>query len=313
MKKIVLLLVVFACASIDVLAQGTKNVRINEVMTDNEASIVDEYGNREAWIELCNASFTTTNVRGMYITTDKRVLNESLSAPERQKMMSVIPSGEPRTVLPGRQHLVIYCNSNAKEGSFHLATKVETGKPTWIALYDGNGVDLIDSVSVPALATNQSYAREKDGSKKWIVCSAATAGIANTPIVNDKIARTKAEDPHGFAITILAMGTVFSCLALLFIFFHLFGLFMDHMNTAKKIANTAPLKPVTKTVEKVDEVRHKTSVILQDGLDSKGIDKEVYIAVIAMALKQYQEDLHDVESGAILIKPRQTNWHNRIK
>ena len=137
--------------------------------------------------------------------------------------------------------------------------------------------------------------------------------IANTPIVNNKIARTKAEDPHGFAITILAMGTVFCCLALLYIFFFILGKFMDHLNTAKKIANTHPLKPVTKTVEKVDEVRHKTSVILQDGLKTKGIDKEVYIAVISMALKQYQDDVHDVESGIISIKPRQTSWHNRIK
>jgi len=313
MKKIVILLAVLATTSLNVLAQGAKNIKINEVMTNNTSSIQDEYGQREAWIELCNASFTTYNVRGMYITTDKSVLNK-MSAPERQKKMSLIPSGEERTQLTGRQHLVFYCNGNPKSGTLHVSAKVTPGQPTWVALYDGNGIDLIDSVSVPALAANQSYARVKDGNAEWQICDSAvvTPNIANSPVHNEKIARTKAEDPHGFAITILAMGTVFVCLALLYVFFRLLGILMDHLNTAKKIANTHPLKPVTKTVEKVDDMRHKTSVILQDGLASKGIDKEIYIAVISMALKQYQDDVHDVESGIISIKPRHTYWHNRI-
>lgn len=56
------------------------------------------------------------------------------------------------------------------------------------------------------------------------------------------------------------------------------------------------------------EVGHKTNVILKEGLKSKGIDKEIYIAVISMALKQYQDDVHDVESGIITIMPKNTGW-----
>ena len=52
------------------MAQGAKNIRLNEVLTNNTASIVDEFGNREAWIEVENTSFTTYNIRGMYFTTD---------------------------------------------------------------------------------------------------------------------------------------------------------------------------------------------------------------------------------------------------
>lgn len=313
MRKILFLLALIATASVDVMAQGAKNIKINEVMTSNTASIQDEYGNREAWIEICNASFTTFNIRGMWITTNRNVLNTELSAPDRQKMMSEIPSGDPRTQIPGTQHLTFFCNSNPKSGSLHLTVPVKAGAPVWIALYDGNGVDLIDSVSVPALKVNQSYAREKDGSKNWVVRESAnvTANIANTPRVNNKIKRTKEEDPHGFAITILAMGTVFTCLALLFVFFYFFGLLMDHLNTAKKIANTQPLKPVTKTVGAVDTVIDKTATVMKDGLKTKGKDKRIYIAVISMALKQYQDDVHDVESGIISIKPKSTSWNSR--
>ena len=57
---------------------------------------------------------------------------------------------------------------------------------------------------------------------------------------------------------------------------------------------------------------NKTSTLLQDGLKLKGIDKEVYIAVISMALKQYQDDVHDVESGIITIKPKTTDWNQEL-
>ena len=106
------------------------------------------------------------------------------------------------------------------------------------------------------------------------------------------------------------MGIVFFCLALLFLFFYFFGLFMKHRSKVKKVTELQPLKAGVKTVEKTVEIGHKTNVILQDGLKSKGIDKEIYIAVIAMALKEYQDDVHDVESGIITIKPKNTDWSN---
>ena len=56
--------------------QGAKNIKINEVLTNNTANLQDEFGNRRAWIELANTSFSTYDVRGMYITTDRRVLNK---------------------------------------------------------------------------------------------------------------------------------------------------------------------------------------------------------------------------------------------
>ena len=58
---------------------------------------------------------------------------------------------------------------------------------------------------------------------------------------------------------------------------------------------------------------HKTGVILQEGLKTKGIDREVYMAVISMALKQYEDDVHDVESGVITIKPRETGWDDEFQ
>ena len=167
---------------------------------------------------------------------------------------------------------------------------------------------LIDSVTVPALAADQSYARHGN---EWSVKSPAnvTPGIENFIKTDEtKDAKLKREDPHGIGITLLAMGIVFFCLAVLFVFFWVFGLIMRNIEMAKKVVNTQPIKPITKTVEVTHDLAHATGNILQDGLKTKGIDKEVYIAVISMALKQYQDDVHDVESGIITIKSRQTGW-----
>lgn len=289
-------------------AQGAKNIRINEVLTNNTASIQDEFGRREAWIELENTSFTTYNVRGMFIATDRRVLDENLSAPERIKMMSMIPSGDDRTAMGARKHLLLYCNSTPTEGKLHLSVEIPISEPVWIALYNGNGIELIDSVSVPALAADQSFALVNG---RWSVKApdAVTPGIENFIETSEtKVEKFKREDPHGFAMAIMAMGIVFFCLALLWIFFTIFGMVMRHTDTAKKVANKQPVKPITKTVEKTIEVAHATGNILQDGLKMKGRDMEVYMAVIGLALRQYEDDVHDVESGVITIKPKDTGW-----
>ena len=291
-----------------VMAQGAKNIRLNEVLTNNTASIVDEFGQREAWIELENSSFTTYNIRGMYLTTDRSVLDPKMSVPDRIKRMSVIPNGDSRTQIGGQQHIVFFCNSNPAQGKLHLSLSIPMSEPVWIGFYNGNAVELIDSVTVPALAADQSYARHGN---TWSIKKAenVTPGIENFIKTDEtKDAKLKRDDPHGFGITLLAMGIVLFCLAVLFLFFWLFGLIMRNLETAKKVVNAQPIKPITKTVEVTHDIAHATGNILQDGLKTKGIDKEVYIAVISMALKQYQDDVHDIESGIITIKSRQTGW-----
>lgn len=313
MNKFGLLLCTLLMTGISTMfGQIEKSIKLNEVMTNNTASMQDEYGRCKAWVEIANVSHTTYNIRGMFLTTDRSVLDPDMSVPERIKRMSIIPNGEPRTNLGARQHLIFFCNSRPAQGALHLSVNVDPEKPTWIALYNGNATQLIDSVTIPVMKENQSFARQHDGSALWQVkpADAVTPGISNYIQVSEtKIAKLKREDPHGFGISVLAMGIVFFCLALLFVFFTLFGLLMSHRSTAKKVAGIQPLKAGVKTVEKTAELGRKTSIILQDGLKSKGIDKEIYIAVIAMAIKQYQNNVHDIESGVITIKPKNTDWN----
>ncbi len=314
MKKIGFLLgSLFALAAQPAMAQLDASIKLNEVMTENESSLIDEYGARHAWVEIANISHSTYNIRGMYLTTDRSVLDKKMSVPERVSRMSQIPNGDERTNLKGQQLIVFQLNSKPALGSLHLSVPVEATKPLWIALYNGNATQLVDSITVPVLNSNQSFARIANNgtSADWEVKSddRVTPGILNmTTVSESKVEKFKREDPYGFAMAIMAMGIVFLCLALLWIFFTLFGMFMRHQETAKKVINTQPIKPITKTVEKTIEVGHKTGVILKEGFDTKGIDREVYMAVIGMALQQYRDNVHDVESGVITIKHHDTGW-----
>ena len=302
-----------ALASQPMLAQMDASIKLNEVMTTNETSLIDEYGAHNAWVEIANISHSTYNIRGMYITTDRSVLDKKMSVPERVSRMSQIPNGDERTNLTGRQLIVLQLGSQPAQGSLHLSVKVDATKPTWIALYNGNATQLIDSITVPVLGADQSFARIANNgtTADWEVKSAdrVTPGIQNQTVVSEsKIEKFKREDPYGFGMALMAMGIVFFCLALLWITFTLFGMLMRHLDTAKKVAHHQPIKPITKTVEKTMEVGHKTGVLLKEGLNTKGIDKEVYMAVIGLALRQYEDDIHDVESGVITIKPKDTGW-----
>ena len=314
MKKLASILGLLFVGCTSLMAQGAKNIKINEVVTHNTTSIQDEFGKHDPWVELVNVAYSSYNVRGMYITTDKSVLNPKMSAAERMKRMTIIPNNESRTALSARQHVVFYLNSNPAEGGLHLAVKADS-TTQWIALYDGNAIDLIDSVSIPVLNVNCSYARVKDGSDEWAIKTpdTVTPNIENyTTATESKVDMLKRDDPHGFGITVLSMGIVFACLAVLYVFFSLLGWALRDKSKIKKVATSTPLKPVVKPVVKTGEalieVGQKTNIILQDGFKSKGISKETYIAVIAMALKQYADDVHDVESGIITIKPRHTSW-----
>ncbi len=314
MKKFGFMLgLLLTIATQPMFAQMDASIKLNEVMTQNETSLIDEYGERQAWVEIANISHSTYNIRGMYITTDRSVLDKKMSVPERVKRMSQIPNGDSRTELKARQLVVFHLNSSPAKGAMHLTVPVDGTKPLWIAIYNGNATQLIDSVTVPVLKADQSFARvaNNGNAADWETKSAdrVTPGIQNQTVVSEsKVAKFKREDPYGFGMAIMAMGIVFICLALLWITFTLFGMLMRHMDTAKMVANKQPIKPITKTVEMTMEVGHKTGVMLKEGFDTKGIDREVYMAVIGLALRQYEDDIHDVESGVITIKHKDTGW-----
>lgn len=287
-------------------AQGAFSFKINEVVTDNPDGLVDAYGKRSAWIEITNTSWGTFNLRSCYLTDNRAALNPDLSVPERVKLMSQISKNDEHTSLSAKQSAVFYADGHTNRGTFHLGFALKAGEPNFIALFDANGRTLLDSVSVPALQPGQSYARvydEQNDSYNWVVLNASevTPGSPNMgqAQAHDKVAEFKERDPHGYAMTIMAMAIVFGCLIALYIFFRIFGW---------AVARIAKLARV-RAIRAIHESAVRATVMAKDGIETKGIEMEVYMSVIAMALHEYEEDIHDVESNVLTIHPDHSDWN----
>ncbi len=302
------------------MAQGAFDFKINEVyvapdtQSMDSASLAslpeyrDEYGEADSWIEIANTSYSTHDIRNCYLTTDRRVLDKALSAPERIAMMSLIPKGDARTNLTAKQRITFFADGHVNRGTLHTDFTLNTVGENWIALYDGNGVTLLDSVTVPVLPAGSSYARiynkEKD-SYEWMVADADHV-TPNTPNDvgghgEDKVAEWKKNDPYGIAMTVLSMGIVFFCLILLYIFFHVFGWIINRITMLNRV----------KAIRKFHESAEKLVVMAMEGTETKGIEMENYAAAIGLALHEYWGGTHDVESGIITIHHHDSAWENK--
>ena len=101
MKKIIISALALV-ASVSLWAQGAHDFKITEVFVAPQnptTGYQEEYGDVTSWIEIENTSYTTHDIRNCCLTTDRKALDENLSAPEREQLMSVIQKGDERTLL----------------------------------------------------------------------------------------------------------------------------------------------------------------------------------------------------------------------
>lgn len=274
-----------------VYAHDRKALRINEVMVENNQSIVDDYGNRSAWIELFNANYAPLQISSVYLTTDST-----------NKKMYPVPLGDVRTKMPKREFVVFFADEDPDLGTFHTNFKLEPGKDNWIGIYDADGITLIDEVVVPAsLQADQSWARTDDGSGNWEVRANHTANVKSvTPSganiikgTNPKIENFAERDANGFAMTIMAMCIVFSALLALCLAFYGIGAISKRLSRVNK----ARAKGVT-----VKDVPHTDH------------DSGEEIAAVAMALYEHLNS-HDTESAILTIKKMKraySPWSSKI-
>ena len=310
MKKKIMLMVLAACA-LTVSAQGRRNLRINEVMVQNDSNFVDDYGRHSAWIELFNTTHAPLNISSVFITNNPATLNPELSVKDRKAMMYAVPLGDVLTKMPKRQHVVFWADGKPTLGTFHTNFVLVPEQENWIGVFDADGRTLIDSVTVPAvLAGNQSYARIVDGvnmadgkqlgAAAWEVRD-DTPGKPVTPSSanqiresNDKIDMFAERDKNGGAMAIMAMGIVFSALLLLCLCFY--GI--SRVGASATSRNKAKTHGVS-TKELAEEHRN---------------DSGEAIAAIAMALHEHL-DAHDRENTVLTInkvKRAYSPWSSKI-
>jgi hypothetical protein len=133
-------------------------LRINEIAANLvvDGNVVDD------WIEIYNSGPYPVDLTGMYLTDD-------LTKPR----LGALPTG---LVLKPWSHIVFI----ADDTSGHLPFKLSSGGEE-VGLFDSDARRnrLLDSVSYPAQAQNQSSGRLPDGANNWRALAEPTKGIPN--------------------------------------------------------------------------------------------------------------------------------------
>lgn len=297
-NKIVATLVAVFCLTA-AHADDAKSLRLSEV------SLGDGSG-KGGWIEIQNTSWSTGNIGGFYITNKQELLKPELSAPDRIAKMHFIPTGNPATEVAPQNCIVLIADGQDNLGILHTDFTLQAGDI--VAIYSANGVDLVDSLTIPEyLAPEQSWAKDFD-KNKWKVCERPTPTQANDyeqAKKNNKIAEFKEKDPYGIAMAVMAMGVVFSCLLLLYLFFKFFGKLFARNSEAD---NKADKLHASQQKNDNNEAAVAALMAVTEATAGSG-DEDLDVALIALALEA--ELAHDEESGVITIAAAPSPWADK--
>lgn len=252
-------------------AQNVRDVRINEILMLNSTNIEDDYGNREAWIELYNTSHSRISLAGCYLTVKQG--DESLTYR--------IPTTDAKTSIGPLEYMIFYCEGTPTKGTFY--TNFTLDKTGYLAFMNASN-ELIDEVTY-------SVSDQQEDVSMGLLTQGDELVWTKLPYVTALTGNDKAEDipqyelfrrrdPTGIVLAITAMSVVFSALLTLFLLFKTLGNIMMGM-AAKKAAKDAKVTPPAGA--------------------AKSNQSDEVIAAIALAIKMHQEDLHDKESEILTI------------
>ena len=139
-------------------------VRINELMSRNDSTAVDENGATADWIEIINIGDQAVDLKGY-------------SLAKNQKAANVFEF--PEHVLQPGECVIVYADSTLnqeKGGTYHAPFRLSS-KGGSLMLFNASGT-AIDSVNFPAMSVNMSYVRQDQSA--WSASSMATPGMQNT-------------------------------------------------------------------------------------------------------------------------------------
>ncbi len=159
---------------------------INEILARNDLSSKDPQGQYEDWIELYNGGKEPIDVGGMYLTDDP-------GEPGKWRF----PIGKPltTTIQPGK-YLLIWADGDLGASGLHASFEIDAGGGE-IALFDTNGLTLIDSIRFDAQIADVSFGREPDGSPECVTLT-PTPGASNNGAFLAVVEDTKFSHDRGF-------------------------------------------------------------------------------------------------------------------
>lgn len=151
----------------------SQNLFINEIIADNGVGQMDDFFQREDWVEIYNTG-GITNLGGYYLTDDPLDL-----------MKWQIPTTDAgtTTVLPN-SHIIFWLDKDPEQGADHVDFSLNPDGESLI-LVGTDGTTIIDQIDFPVMATDISYGRTTDGAATWQYFNNVTYNADNGEISPD--------------------------------------------------------------------------------------------------------------------------------
>lgn len=137
-------------------------VAINEIMASNRATLMDEYGEHDDWIEIYNGTPDVINVGDLFLTNN-------LSEPNKWQM--------PETEIEPWGFLLIWLDGQTNQGDNHANFTLDKDGDT-IALFT-NKEKKLDAIFLGEETSDISFGRYPNGSNNWVHFNSPTPGSSN--------------------------------------------------------------------------------------------------------------------------------------
>jgi len=160
---------------------------INELLARNDLGITDPQGENDDWIEIYNAGEENINVGGMYLTDD-------LSEPTRWRIPN--DNSSATTISPGG-FLLIWADNDTAGAGLHANFELDADAGEQIALFDTDGITLLDSITFSGQTPDVSFGRDPDATSNWVTLD-PTPGASNNGSYLAVVADTKFSQDRGF-------------------------------------------------------------------------------------------------------------------
>ena len=162
-------------------------VAINEVLASNGHTLADPQGEYEDWIELYNRGTAPVNLGGMYLTDDP-------AEPTKWQFPNNTPA---QTTIPAHGYLLVWADGEVGDSGLHASFNLSASGES-IALFDRDGLTLIDSVDFDAQRTDLSYGRFPDGADTWSPLTPPTPRTQNVSLYQGFVEKPQFSQERGF-------------------------------------------------------------------------------------------------------------------
>jgi len=164
---------------------GAPQVRINEIMASNTASLADPQGQFDDWIEIYNAGDVPVDLAGMWLTDDP-------AEPTQWEFPA-----KAAVVMAPKSYLIVWADGDVGDAGLHAAFRLSASGEE-VCLFAPDGQTLVDSLTFGQQTADISYGRYPDANDMLRFFAQPTPGGSNKEGYLGEVAPLELSHEHGF-------------------------------------------------------------------------------------------------------------------